>query len=279
MKRMSAKLKKTLAAAPLWVWMVCFTIIPMLLVVYYAFSDGAGGYTAENIISAATNSNYLKSILISFRHALMSTAVCLVIGYPVAYFLSRMKTGGGFVILLFMLPMWMNFLIRTYALKSIIDKGSLLDNLMVSLGFDSGLLINSDFAVALGMVYNFLPFLILPIYTSMLKIDERVIEASRDLGAGSLTVFRRIYLPLTMPGIVSGITMVFVPAVTTFIIPQMLNNKYMTIGSLIEYKFKQEVSMEGISGVGSALSLLLMIAVIIIMTVVNAVDKDGDTAM
>lgn len=276
---MSAKLKKTLAAAPLWVWMVCFTIIPMLLVVYYAFSDGAGGYTAENIISAATNSNYLKSILISFRHALMSTAVCLVIGYPVAYFLSRMKTGGGFVILLFMLPMWMNFLIRTYALKSIIDKGSLLDNLMVSLGFDSGLLINSDFAVALGMVYNFLPFLILPIYTSMLKIDERVIEASRDLGAGSLTVFRRIYLPLTMPGIVSGITMVFVPAVTTFIIPQMLNNKYMTIGSLIEYKFKQEVSMEGISGVGSALSLLLMIAVIIIMTVVNAVDKDGDTAM
>ena len=190
-----------------------------------------------------------------------------------------MKKGGGFVILLFMLPMWMNFLIRTYALKSILEKGGMLDNLMVFLGFESGLLINSDFAVVVGMVYNFLPFLILPIYTSMCKIDSRVIEASYDLGANRFTTLRRIYLPLTLPGIVSGITMVFVPAVTTFIIPQMLNNSYMTIGSLIEYKFKQEVTMAGISGVGSALSLLLMIVVILIMTVVNAVDKDGDTAM
>ena len=155
----------------------------------------------------------------------------------------------------------------------------MLDNLMVTLGFESGLLINSDFAVVVGMVYNFLPFLILPIYTSLCKIDERVIEASHDLGANFFTTFRRIYLPLTIPGIVSGITMVFVPAVTTFIIPQMLNNTYMTIGSLIEYKFKQEVTMEGLSGVGSALSLILMLVVIVIMTVVNAVDKDGDTAI
>lgn len=277
---MPNKIRRVLVATPLWAWMIAFTIIPMLLIAYYAFSDGVGGFTSANFMEAVTNANYWQSILVSFRHALLSTAVCLLIGYPVAYFLSRMKNGGGaFVLLLFMLPMWMNFLIRTYALKSILEKGGVLDSLMVKLGLQSGLLINSDFAVVVGMVYNFLPFLILPIYTSMCKIDERVIEASHDLGANAFTTFRRIYVPLTMPGIVSGITMVFVPAVTTFIIPQMLNNTYMTIGSLIEYKFKQEVSFSSISGVGSALSLVLMVVVILIMMLVNAVDKEGDSAM
>ncbi len=277
---MGNKLRRVLTATPLWVWMVAFTVLPMLLIVYYAFSDGAGGFTAAHFVAAVSDKNYWQSIFVSFRHALLSTAVCLLVGYPVAYMLSRMKNGGGaFVLLLFMLPMWMNFLIRTYALKSILEKGGMLDSLMVTLGFDRGLLINSDFAVVVGMVYNFLPFLILPIYTSMSKIDERVIEASHDLGANGFTTFRRIYVPLTMPGIVSGITMVFVPAITTFIIPQMLNNTYMTIGSLIEYKFKQEVSFSSISGVGSALSLVLMVVVVLIMMLVNAVDKDGDTAM
>ena len=200
-------------------------------------------------------------------------------GYPVAYWLARMKSGGGFILLLFMLPMWMNFLIRTYALKSILEKGGFLDGVLVALSIPSGSLINNDFAVVVGMVYNFMPFLILPIYTSICKIDGHIIEASHDLGANFFVTLRRIYIPLTMPGIVSGITMVFIPAVTTFIIPQMLNNKYMTIGSLIEYKFKQEVSFTGVSGVGSALSLILMIVVIIIMTVVNAVDKEGDSAI
>lgn len=276
---MSNKIRRVLVATPLWAWMLAFTILPMLLVVYYAFSDGAGGFTAAHLMESVTNGNYWQSIWVSFRHALLSTGVCLLVGYPVAYLLSRMKKGGAFVLLLFMLPMWMNFLIRTYALKSILEKGSLLDSLLVALGLESGLLINSDFAVIVGMVYNFLPFLILPIYTSMCKIDERVIEASHDLGANAFTTFRRIYVPLTMPGIVSGITMVFVPSVTTFIIPQMLNNTYMTIGSLIEYKFKQEVSFAGISGVGSALSLVLMVVVILIMMLVNTVDKEGDTAM
>ena len=279
MTTVSDKLRRVLTATPLWVWMIAFTIVPMLLVVYYAFKDPSGGFTTEHIVFAATNTDYLTSILISFRHALLSTVVCLLIGYPVAYFLVRMKSGGGFILLLFMLPMWMNFLIRTYALKSILEKGGFLDGVMVALGFQSGSLINNDFAVVVGMVYNFLPFLILPIYTSMSKIDGHIIEAAHDLGGNAFTTLRRIYIPLTMPGIVSGITMVFVPAVTTFIIPQMLNNKYMTIGSLIEYKFKQEVSFTGISGVGSALSLLLMVVVIIIMTIVNAVDKEGDTAI
>ena len=275
-----SKLRRILTATPLWAWMLAFTVIPMLLIVYYAFSDGNGGFTTEYIAAAVKNAGYWKSIFVSFRHALLSTVICLLIGYPAAYLLSRMKNGGGaFLLLLFMLPMWMNFLIRTYALKSILEKGGFLDGLMVRLGFASGLLINSDFAVVVGMVYNFLPFLILPIYTSLCKIDIHLVEASHDLGANGFVTFRRIYLPLTMPGIVSGITMVFVPAVTTFIIPQMLNNTYMTIGSLIEYKFKQEVSFSGLSGVGSALSLLLMVVVILIMMIVNAVDKEGDSAM
>jgi len=276
---MNSKLRRALVATPLWVWMLAFTVIPMLLVVYYAFSDGAGGFTAQNVLLAVKNANYWKSILLSFRHAVISTVVCLLLGYPAAYLLARMKQGGAFLLLLFMLPMWMNFLIRTYALKSILEKGGFLDGLLVRLGMESGLLINSDFAVMVGMVYNFLPFLILPIYTSLCKLDYHLVEASHDLGANGFVTFRRIYLPLTMPGIVSGITMVFVPAVTTFIIPQMLNNTYMTIGSLIEYKFKQEVSLSGISGVGSALSLLLMVVVILIMMLVNAVDKEGDSAL
>ena len=274
------KLRRILVATPLWAWMLAFTVIPMLLIVYYAFSDGSGGFTTEYLMTAIKNADYWKSILLSFRHALLSTVICLLVGYPAAYLLSRMKNGGGaFVLLLFMLPMWMNFLIRTYALKSILEKGGFLDGLMVKLGLQSGLLINSDFAVIVGMVYNFLPFLILPIYTSLCKIDEHLIEASHDLGANGFVTFTRLYLPLTMPGIVSGITMVFVPAVTTFIIPQMLNNTYMTIGSLIEYKFKQEVSFTGISGTGSALSLILMVVVILIMMLVNAVDKEGDSAL
>ena len=233
-------------------------------------------FTLENFKTAITNVDYLKSMGISFRHAAVSTVLCLVLGYPLAYILSELtERVRNFMAVLFLLPMWMNFLIRTYAMRALIEKDGILSGLFILLGIKDGTLIGTDAAIVIGMLYNFLPFMVLPIYTSMMKMDHRLIEAAQDLGAGAFTVFRRVVLPLTVPGIISGITMVFMPAVTTFVIPQMLNNKVMTVGSLIEYKFKQEVSATAVSGVGAALSMILMVLVIISMTLVNKFDKEG----
>ncbi len=276
---MSGKFIKALRATPLYIWVILFTVLPLLLIVFYAFfeqKDGAIVFTLENFKTAITNVDYLKSMWISFRHAAVSTALCLLLGYPLAYILSELSERiRNFMAVLFLLPMWMNFLIRTYAMRALIEKDGILSGLFLLLGIKDGTLIGTDAAIVIGMVYNFLPFMVLPIYTSMMKMDYRLIEAAQDLGAGAFTVFRRVVLPLTMPGIISGITMVFMPAVTTFVIPQMLNNKVMTIGSLIEYKFKQEVSATAVSGVGAALSMVLMVLVIISMTLVNKFDKEG----
>lgn len=276
---MSGKLIKALRATPLYIWVILFTVLPLLLIVFYAFfeqKDGAMIFTLENFKTAITNVDYLKSMGISFRHAAVSTVLCLVLGYPLAYILSELtERVRNFMAVLFLLPMWMNFLIRTYAMRALIEKDGILSGLFILLGIKDGTLIGTDAAIVIGMLYNFLPFMVLPIYTSMMKMDHRLIEAAQDLGAGAFTVFRRVVLPLTVPGIISGITMVFMPAVTTFVIPQMLNNKVMTVGSLIEYKFKQEVSATAVSGVGAALSMILMVLVIISMTLVNKFDKEG----
>lgn len=276
---MSGKFIKALRATPLYIWVILFTVLPLLLIVFYAFfeqKDGAMVFTLENFKTAITNVDYLKSMGISFRHAAVSTILCLLFGYPLAYILSELSERiRNFMAVLFLLPMWMNFLIRTYAMRAFIEKDGILSGLFLLLGIKDGTLIGTDAAIVIGMLYNFLPFMVLPIYTSMMKLDHRLIEAAQDLGAGTFTVFRRVVLPLTVPGIISGITMVFMPAVTTFVIPQMLNNKVMTVGSLIEYKFKQEVSATAVSGVGAALSMILMVLVIISMTLVNKFDKEG----
>ena len=276
---MSGKFIKALRATPLYIWVILFTVLPLLLIVFYAFfeqKDGAMVFTLENFETAITNVDYLKSMGISFRHAAVSTILCLLFGYPLAYILSELSERiRNFMAVLFLLPMWMNFLIRTYAMRAFIEKDGILSGLFLMLGIKDGTLIGTDTAIVIGMLYNFLPFMVLPIYTSMMKLDHRLIEAAQDLGAGTFTVFRRVVLPLTVPGIISGITMVFMPAVTTFVIPQMLNNKVMTVGSLIEYKFKQEVSATAVSGVGAALSMILMVLVIISMTLVNKFDKEG----
>lgn len=276
---MSGKFIKALRATPLYIWVILFTVLPLLLIVFYAFfeqKDGAMAFTLEHFKTAITNVDYLKSMGISFRHAAVSTILCLLFGYPLAYILSELSERiRNFMAVLFLLPMWMNFLIRTYAMRALIEKDGILSGLFLLLGIKDGTLIGTDAAIVIGMLYNFLPFMVLPIYTSMMKLDRRLIEAAQDLGAGTFTVFRRVVLPLTVPGIISGITMVFMPAVTTFVIPQMLNNKVMTVGSLIEYKFKQEVSATAVSGVGAALSMILMVLVIISMTLVNKFDKEG----
>ena len=277
---MSRKWIKALRAIPLYIWVILFTLLPLFLIVFYAFveqKDGSFVFTLEHFKTAVTNMDYLKSMGLSFRHAAVSTILCLLLGYPLAYILAGLhERVRNFVAVLFLLPMWMNFLIRTYAMRAFIEKDGILSGLFVMIGIKDGTLIGTDAAIVIGMLYNFLPFMVLPIYTSLLKLDHRLIEAAQDLGANTFTVFRRVVLPLTMPGIVSGITMVFMPAVTTFVIPQMLNNKVMTIGSLIEYKFKQEVSATAVSGVGAALSMILMVLVIISMTIVNKFDKEGE---
>ena len=271
---MKNKLNKALRAVPLYVWVILFTVIPLFMIVFYAFfkvQDGGGyEFTMEFIQKSVTNGDYIHSFLISVKYAAVSTVVCLIVGYPVAYFLNQISERiRDFIMVLFLLPMWMNFIIRTYAMRSLMEKNRLLGFLWDFLGIKGGSLIGTEAAIIIGMVYNFLPFMILPIYTSLTKMDRGLIEAAQDLGANKIKVFTKVLLPLTMPGIVSGITMVFMPSVTTFVIPQMLNNKVMTIGSIIEYKFKQEASSTAVSGVGAALSMVLMIIVIISMTFVN----------
>lgn len=193
-------------------------------------------YSRVSKNEAVTNGQYLDAIWRSLEYALISTIVCLVIGYPLAFILANMEERHrNFIAVLFLIPMWMNFLIRTYALSSLINEQGIVTKFFQKLGLISGSITGTEGAIIIGMVYNFLPFLILPVYTSILKIDHRILEAARDLGANTITVFRKIVLPLTIPGIISGITMVFVPCITTFVIPQLLNNKVWTTEAWLNF--------------------------------------------
>ncbi|MBR6935038.1 MAG: ABC transporter permease [Clostridia bacterium] len=262
---------------PLYIWILMFTIIPLLMILVYAvfeFRPDGVHFTLVHLKNAVTEPLYIQSLLRSLKYALISTLVCLALGYPLAYILSRMNDKmRSFLSMLLLLPMWMNFIIRTYAMLSLIDEEGIITKLLG--GF---MLKGTDSAIIIGMVYNFLPFLVLPIYTSMMKIDKNLIEAAQDLGGNSLHVFTGVVLPLTVPGIVSGITMVFVPCVTTFVIPQLMNNNVWTIGKLIEYKFISNASADGVDPDGGALSFILMILVFISMSIFNLIDKDDESA-
>ena len=266
---------------PVYLWLVIFTVVPLLMVFFYAVfevrADGSIHFTLTYLKEAVVNGQYLDAMLRSLEYAFVSTIVCLIIGYPLAFILANMEERRrNFVAVLIMLPMWMNFLIRTYALSSLINEQGIITKFFQKLGLISGSITGTEGAIVIGMVYNFLPFLILPVYTSILKVDRRVIEAARDLGANTLTVFRRILLPLTVPGIISGITMVFVPCITTFVIPQLLNNKVWTIGSLIEFQINGHASSTGgVNNTAAAISFILMIIVFICMSIFSRFDNDG----
>ena len=219
-------------AVPYEVWMAIFVVAPIVIMVVYAFSSADGGFTLDNFVQMG---GYTEVFLRSFKLAIIATVICLLIGYPVSYLMSR--EGASFqrtAMVLIMLPMWMNFLLRTYSWMTILENNGLLNQLFQKIGlislynhiFGTNLeyfpMMNTQGAVVLGMVYNYLPFMILPIYSVIIKLDHSLLEAARDLGAGSLTVFRRVILPLSLPGVVSGITMVFVPSVSTFAISRML---------------------------------------------------------
>ncbi len=277
---MPKRINHALRCVPVYLWLVIFTVVPLLMVFFYAIfevgADGSIRFTMMYLKEAVTNGQYLDAMGRSLKYALISTAVCLVIGYPLAFILANMEERRrNFVAVLFLLPMWMNFLIRTYALSSLINEDGVVTRFFRSLGLVSGSITGTEGAIIIGMVYNFLPFLILPVYTSILKIDTRIMEAARDLGANTATVFRKIVLPLTVPGIISGITMVFVPCITTFVIPQLLNNKVWTIGSLIEFQINGNASSSGgINNTAAAISFILMIIVFICMSIFSKFDND-----
>ena len=267
---------QTFYASPHIVWMIVFIVVPMILIAYYAFTDENGVFTFENF-GAFFNTDYPTIFLHSVCFAFVATVICLLIAYPLAYAITKTSPKTqGILIMLVMLPMWTNFLIRTYSLMNIIEANGLINTVLTSLGFDRINMINTGGAVVFGMVYNYLPYMVLPIYTVMEKMDNRLIEAASDLGCNSFQVLTKVIFPLSMSGIVSGVTMVFVPSVSTFYISQKLGGgKYQLIGDAIERQFQKAYDYN----LGSALSFVLMILIFISMAVMNSFDSDENGGM
>ena len=260
-----------LAAVPHTVWTVLFIAAPMLFVLYFAFTDTEGNFSFSNITDLG---QYTNVFILSIAFALIATAVCLIIGYPLAYFMSRQSPKAQKVLMvLIMLPMWCNLLIRTYALMALLDNGGLLNSLLGKLGLEPLPIVGSYFGVILGMVYDFLPYMVLPIFTAMTKLDYRYIEASHDLGCNAFQTMTRVVMPLTLSGVVSGVTMVFVPSISTFYISQKLGaGKIDLVGDTIERLF-QNVSTYN---VGAAMSLVMMILILISLAIMNKFsDEEG----
>ena len=288
--------KRSLFAAPYSLWMILFTIVPVVLIAYYAFTDASGAFTLDNF-RHFFDSNYSKNqlyaslgpeaaayitrgtvnvdtLVYSLWMAFLCTGICLLMGYPAALFMAdrHMKLGPSLVVL-FIIPMWMNFLLRTIAWMSLLEDQGLINQFLRWLGFDGVQLMYNSGAVLLGMVYNYLPFMVFPIYTVLSKQDPKLGEAAQDLGCNEMRTFTRVTLPLSLPGVISGITMVFMPSVTTFFIPRMLGGgNSMMFGDLIESKFLTEGSWN----VGSALSLIMMLLILLSLSILRKADPNGE---
>lgn len=259
------------AASPYLVWSAIFIIAPLLFVLYFAFTDSEGAFTFDNIASL---SSYSETFAMSLSFSLIATTVCLLIGYPLAYCMSRMsEKSRNILVVLLMLPMWISLLIRTYSLMTLLDNGGLISSFFENIGLPRLEFIGTDAAVILGMIYDFLPYMVLPIYTSLVKIDKRYIEASADLGGNSFTTLRRVIFPLTRPGIISGITMVFVPSISTFYISQKLGGgSFDLIGDTIERQFQNQVTYH----TGAAISLVMMILILVSLAIMNKFTDDDE---
>lgn len=266
--------RKKWLATPYVVWMTAFIVLPLILVAYYGLTDKeSGAITLENIRLIAEPINR-KALWIALKLSFFSTLVCLLLAYPLAMILQKKNiSSGSFIIMVFMLPMWMNFLLRTIAWQNLLEKTGVINGILEFLHLPSINIINTPYAIVLGMVYNFLPFMILPIYNTLAKIDRNVINAARDLGANELQTFGRVIFPLSLPGVVSGITMVFVPSLTTFVISNILGgSKIVLIGNVIEQQFKTVNNWNA----GAGMSLVLMIFILISMALVNKYDKGSE---
>ena len=263
------------AAYPYVVWSAIFIVIPLLLIVFFSFTskvDGRFVFSFENF-QRLFEPIYFTVFIRSIWLAVLSTVLCLILGYPIAYMISKLPIKRrNMLILLFILPMWMNFLLRTYAWMAILGRDGLINTLLGYIGIGPIKMLYTDGAILLGMVYNFLPFMVIPIYTVLIKIDKNLVNAAYDLGANKAQAFRKIILPLSIPGIISGITMVFMPAVSNFVIPNLLGGgKYMLVGNLIEQQF----TTIGNWNFGSALSIFMMILILISMAFMSKYEKNG----
>ena len=294
--RRNRGVKRTLFAAPYSLWMILFTVLPVILIGYYAFTDQNGAFTLDNFRNF-WDSNYTKNqfyaslgpeaaqymvrgtvnvdtLVYSLWRAFLCTIICLVLGYPAALFMAdrKMKLGPSLVVL-FIIPMWMNFLLRTIAWMSLLEDQGLINQVLRFLGFEGTQLMYNSGAVLLGMVYNFLPFMVFPIYTVLSKQDPKLGEAAQDLGCNEWRTLVKVTMPLSLPGVISGITMVFMPSVTTFFIPRVLGGgNTVMFGDLIESKFLTE----GNWNVGSALSLIMMVLILISLSILRKADPKGE---
>ena len=273
MRRRQALKSRKLLSGPYLFWAVSFIIIPLLMILYYGLTDKSGNFTLMNLAQITTQEN-LKALGLALLLSFVSTLICLILAYPLAMILSEKNVNQtSFIVLIFILPMWMNFLLRTLAWQNLLEKNGVINMILHFFHLPNLTLINTPGAIILGMVYNFLPFMVLPIYNVLSKIDKDVIFAARDLGANSLQTFSKIILPLSVPGIISGITMVFVPSLTTFVISDLLGgSKILLIGNVIEQEFKQGSNWN----TGSGLSLVLMIFIIASMAMIAKYDKEGE---
>ncbi len=263
-------------AAPYLFWSVLFIIIPLGMVFYYGLTDRTGAFTLDNII-AITTAGHAKALRLSILLSFISTVICFLLAYPLAMILANLKVKRhNFIILIFILPMWMNFLLRTLAWQTLLEKNGVINQMLTFFHLPALKIINTPAAILLGMVYNFLPFMVLPLYNALAKIDTNVINAAHDLGANHFYTFIRIILPLSVPGIISGITMVFIPALTTFVISSLLGGgKLLLIGDVIEQEFTRTSNWH----LGSGLSMVLMIFILINMILSAVFDKDGEGSM
>lgn len=258
-------MRTKLISAPYTIWMTLFIIVPMGLVAFFAFTDKSGAFTLDNIARVGQYSNvFLRSIWLGA----LATFISLLLGYPLAYIIAKAAPNRqSFLILLIMLPMWMNFLLRTYSWVFLLERNGFFNTLLETIGLPKLDIIDTPGAVVLGMVYNFLPFMVLPIFSVIEKLDHRLIEAAQDLGANSTQVFRRVIFPLSLPGVLSGVTMVFIPSVSTFVISRLLGGgKSLLLGDLIEMQFLGSAYNPHL---GSAISLVMMVIVLVSMGIMN----------
>ncbi len=261
---------QVLPALPYMLWLVVFIAVPLGLVLFFALTDSSGSFTLDNIVQAG---EHMQVLLRSIKLAAIATFLCVVLAYPLAYIISRRN---GFrrrtLLMLVMLPMWMNFLLRTYAWMTLLENNGIINRFIMFLGLEPVHMINTQGAVILGMIYNYIPFMILPLYTTMAKIGNDVIEAAQDLGANSWKIVTKVVFPLSLPGVSSGITMVFVPAVSTFIISKMLGGgTNQLIGDIIDLQFLGNTYNPNL---GSAISLVLMVVVLLCMSIMGNMDDE-----
>lgn len=261
-----------LVASPYIVWSAIFIVVPLIIMVYFALTDSSGAFTLANLSGLG---QYKKAFAISIIYAAAATLITLILAYPMAYFMTKLNVSSQrMLFMIVMIPMWMNFLIRTYSWITILANTGLINTFLSKIGLKPLKLINTPGAVILGMVYDFIPYMILPIYSVMSKLDKSLLEAAEDLGSNSFSKFKRVIFPLSRPGVISGITMVFVPSVSTFYISQKLGgNKTMLIGDTIEYFFNLGPSYYNIA---SAISLVLMVMILICLFIMNRFSDDED---